>query len=136
MLNSLDMEALKNVLEADPGIAFALVFGSTARGTGHSGSDVDVAFALTEGRRPTALQMGDLASRLETATGRPVNLVDLTEAPPGLAYRVFRDGLVVAARDRQALVARRARAFLEYLDFQPVEEQFARGALAAAGRGR
>ena len=82
MLNSLDMEALKGVLEADPGIAYALVFGSTARGTGHSGSDVDVAFALTEGRRPTALELGDLASRLETATGRRVDLVDLTEAHP------------------------------------------------------
>lgn len=136
MLRSRAMEALTSVLEADPTIAYALVFGSKARGTSHSGSDLDVAFALTGDRRLTALELGDLAARLETATGQSVDLVDLREAPPGLAYRAFRDGRVVMARDRRALVARRARAFLEYLDFKPVEEQLARGALAAAGRGR
>lgn len=127
---------MARVLEADPSIAYALVFGSRARGTSHSGSDVDVAFALTGGRRPTALELGDLAARLETATGQRVDLVDLGEAPPGLAYRAFRDGRVIVERDRDALVARRARAFLEYLDFKPVEEQLTRGALAAARRGR
>lgn len=130
------MEALASVLEADPSIAYALVFGSRARGTSHSGSDLDVAFALIDDRRPTALELGDLAARLETATGQSVDLVDLREAPPGLAYRVFRDGQVILERDRSALVARRALAFLEYLDFKPVEEQLTRGALAAASRGR
>ncbi len=38
-------------------------------------------------------------------------------------------------RDRGALVSRKARAILEYLDFRPVEELCASGVLAAA-RGR
>jgi len=39
-------------------------------------------------------------------------------------------------RDAAALAARKARAILEYLDFQAFEEIFTRGALAAAARGR
>jgi hypothetical protein len=61
-----------------------------------------------------------------------VDLVLLDEAPPALAYRVFRDGRTIVVRDRPALAARRARAFLDYLDFRPVEELCARGVLAAA----
>jgi hypothetical protein len=53
-----------------------------------------------------------------------------------LAYRVFRDGQVIFARDRRAMSERKARAILEYLDFRPVEEACARGVLAAAARGR
>jgi len=130
------MESLKRALADDPRIAYALVFGSAARGTAHAHSDIDIAIGLPEGRRLTALELGDLASRLEAAAGRPVDVVDLEGAPPGLAFRIFRDGQVLAQRDRARLVNRRARAILEYLDFQPVEELFARGVLAAAARVR
>ena len=48
---------------------------------------------------------------------------------------MFRDGRVIFERDRVALVERKARAILEYLDFQPVEEAFTRAVLGAAQRG-
>lgn len=82
-------------------------------------------------RRLTSLELGDIASKLEAAAGRPVDIVDLEEAPPALAYRVYRDGRVLLERDRQRLVARRARAILEYLDFKPIEDQFVRRARGA-----
>ena len=59
----------------------------------------------------------------------------LNEAPPGLAYRVFRDGRVIFEADRAARVARQARATVEYLDFKPFEERFARAVLRRAARG-
>lgn len=130
------LEGLRRVLAEDPRIAYALVFGSSARGAAGPHSDVDVAVGLAPGLRLTALELGELASRLEAAAGKPVDLVLLEEAPPGLAYRVFRDGRPILERDRSALVARKARAILEYLDFQPIEELCARGALDAAAHGR
>jgi len=130
------LEALRRVLAEDPRIAYALVFGSSARGAAGPHSDVDVAVGLAPGLRLTALELGELASRLEDAAGKPVDLVLLEEAPPGLAYRVFRDGRPILERDRRAMVERKARAILEYLDFQPIEELCARGALAAAAHGR
>lgn len=131
------IDKLRRILEADERVAYALVFGSVARGSAHAGSDVDVAIGFRAGTPLAVAELGELISRLEVATeGRPVDLVLLDEAPPALAYRVFRDGQVIALRDRPAFVDRKARAIMEYLDWKPVEEMFTRGVLAAATRGR
>ena len=108
---------------------------SNARGDARQGSDVDVAIGLVPGARLSAQEIGDLVSRLESAVARTVDLVILDEAPPAIAYRVFRDGVEMVVRDRRALVDRKARAILEYLDFRPIEELCASGVLVAA-RGR
>jgi predicted nucleotidyltransferase len=131
------LDALRRILDAEPGVAYALLFGSSARGNDRVDSDVDVALALTPGTPRDVHALGALAARLESAAGRLVDLVLLDEVPPGLAYRIFRDGLVLVERDHQALVARKARALLDYLDFKPVEERCAAGVLrAAASHGR
>jgi predicted nucleotidyltransferase len=129
-------EALRDALAEESRVAYAIVFGSAARGSAGAHSDLDVAIGLADGARLGAREVGALAARLEAAARAPVDLVLLDEAPPGLAYRVFRDGRVILARDASALAARKARAILEYLDFQPIEELFARGAIDAATRGR
>ena len=121
--------ALGGALAGVPDVAFALVFGSRARGTPHAGSDVDVALGFGPDRRPAAREIGAIVSRLEEATGRSVDIIILGHAPPGLAYRVFRDGIVILARDRGALIERKVRAILEYLDFQPVERMFSNAVL-------
>lgn len=126
---------LRVVLEADPSVAYALLFGSKARGTAHGSSDTDVAIGLARGARPSPSELGGLVSRLETAAGGRVDLVLLDEAGPSLAYRAFRDGRVIFERDHRSLVERKARAILEYLDFRPVEEAFTRRVLEAARRG-
>jgi predicted nucleotidyltransferase len=126
---------LRSVLETDPRIAYALLFGSKGRGTAHDLSDTDLAIGLAPGTKLSVSELGDLMSRLEAAAGGPVDLVLLDEAPPGLAYRVFRDGRVVLERDHRALADRKVRAILEYLDFQPLEQLFTRAVLEAARRG-
>jgi predicted nucleotidyltransferase len=126
---------LRSVLETDERVAYALVFGSRARGEGHDRSDTDIAVGLVAGTTLSASDIGDLISRLEAAAGGPVDLVLLDDANPGLAYRIFRDGQVIVEKDRAALVARRARAILEYLDYKPIEEIFTRAVLEAGHRG-
>ncbi|HEU4366801.1 MAG TPA: nucleotidyltransferase domain-containing protein [Methylomirabilota bacterium] len=128
--------ALRQALEAEPGVGYALLFGSRARGTEHPGSDADVAVGLTAGAARDVQTLGGLAARLESAAGRRVDLVLLDEAPAPLAYRIFRDGWLLVERDRAALVARKARVILDYLDFKPVEDLCAAGVLRAAARGR
>jgi predicted nucleotidyltransferase len=124
------IDALRRVLEHDDRVAYALLFGSMARGTSHAQSDVDVAIG-TRGASLDVFAIGDLTARLESAAGRPVQLVLLDTAPPGLAYRIFRDGQRIFVRDEAALKNRLARAILEYLDFKPVEEMLTRGVLRA-----
>jgi hypothetical protein len=129
------MEVLRKILERDARVAYALLFGSNARGLARSSSDIDVAIGLAPGAAFSTHDFGELVSRLQSAAERPVDLVVLDEAPPAVAYRVFRDGVELMVRDRPALVERKARAIVEYLDFQPIEELCASGVLAAA-RGR
>ena len=128
-------EAIRNLLLSDSRVAFALIFGSTARRTTTSFSDVDVAIGLEPGACLDHRELGELTSRLEQAISTTIDLIILNEAPPGLAYRVFRDGRLVVEKNRAARVARQARAVLEYLDFKPVEEQFARAVLNAVNHG-
>jgi len=123
------------VLEADARVAYAILFGSRGRDSAHRRSDIDVAIGLSRGAALSATDVGGLLSRLEAAAGGPVDLVLLEEAGPGLAYRVFRDGRVIFERDPRALVQRKARAILDYLDFRPVEEIFTRAVLGAGPRG-
>jgi predicted nucleotidyltransferase len=113
--------AIRHALLELPGIAFAIVFGSSARGDALTSSDIDVAIGFGDHEEPGARGLGAIVSLLEEATGRSVDVVMLDGAPPGLAYRVFRDGEAVLVRDRAALVERKARAILEYLDFEPIE---------------
>jgi predicted nucleotidyltransferase len=131
------LDALRRALDAEPDVAYALLFGSNARGTGRPESDADVAVALIPGAARDVHALGGLVARLSSAAGRSVDLVLLDEAPPALAYRIFRDGRLIVERDHAAFVARKARAILDYLDFKPVEERCAAGILrAAAARGR
>ena len=131
------MEALRTALAGDTRIAYALLFGSGARATAHAGSDLDVALAFRAGITADTRALGELVTVLERASGgRRVDLLLIDEAPPPVAYRVFRDGVVLLENDHQALSARKARAILEYLDFRPFEQLAARGVLSAAAHGR
>ena len=128
-------DSLCRLLEAEPGVAYALVFGSSARGTARADSDADVAIELIGGAPRDVLTLGRLAVRLQSAAGRPIDLVLIDEAPAPLAYRIFREGHLIVERDHRALVARKARALLDYLDFKPIEERCAAGVLRAAAAG-
>ncbi|MFY9344472.1 MAG: nucleotidyltransferase domain-containing protein [Planctomycetota bacterium] len=116
-------DEVAKVLAADPRIAYALVFGSCARGQAHAQSDLDVAIGGLSSPF-SEHDLGDLIGLLESASQQAVDLTVLDEVPPSVAYRVFRDGVVVLDRDHPALVRRRARAAMEYLDWKPVEDFF------------
>ena len=124
------LAAIGDALADVPSITFAIVFGSCARGTTHAGSDVDVALEFARCRRPETYELGAIVSRLEDAVEQSVDVVALEDAPPGLAYRLFRDGVEVLVRNRPALVERKTRAILEYLDYRPVEETLTKAVLA------
>ena len=130
------LDALRRVLAGEPDVAYALVFGSATREALRPDSDVDVAIELRSGAPRDVLALGTLAAGIESAVGRRVDLVLLDEAPPPLAYRIFRDGRILVDHDHAALVRRKARAILDYLDFKPFEDLCAAGVLRAAARGR
>ena len=135
-LSDTDLGAgMRCVLASVPHAAFAIVFGSTARGTSHAGSDLDIALGFTGGYRPSVREIGVIVSGLEEATGHTVDFLDLDRATlrlgvPGVPRR--RGG--VGTRSGRPFVAGKARAILEYLDFEPLERAFSDAVLSRNDR--
>jgi len=89
---------LREVLRTEPNVRLAVLYGSAARGTEHTDSDLDVVVDLGARDRKT---MSRLRRKLAAVTGRRVELVTLAgaEEAPGLLTEVLRDGRVLVDRD-------------------------------------
>lgn len=93
------LRSLRGALRTEPNVRLAVVFGSVARGTTHTGSDIDL---LVDVRVDDWEHLRGLNSRLERATGHSVDLVVLARARrtnPGLVADVLRDGRTLVDRD-------------------------------------
>ncbi len=103
------MSALRSALRTEHNVGFALLFGSTARGTDTSDSDVDVLVGL---RDPGLERVVELGERLTTASGRPVQVVRLDDVKdePSFLADVVTEGRVLVDRDNlwPGLVSRAA----------------------------
>jgi len=110
-----DIGILKDILAADRRVRLAVVFGSTARDTERSGSDLDVGVLV----EPDCESGPPLDVVLSRATGRPVDLVHLDAAPPLLRFEVARDGVVLVERVPHAWADFRARAMTDWWDWAP-----------------
>ena len=131
------LDALRRILDAEPGVAYALLFGSSARGTRRPDSDVDVAIELTASAARDVHALGGLAGRLESAAGRAPSSTTSTSsrskscvppescAPP----RPVVDSALVAAKIAAALDATaRVRAVLPASTRASLDEVFSESA--------
>ncbi len=101
MLDQPTLDRVVTLLDERFGLEALFVFGSEAEGTGHRGSDLDLAALLR--RRPDALELLDAQTALEAIVGRDVDLVDLAAASPILARQVLRHGRCVFGASALAL---------------------------------
>lgn len=91
------LQALRGVIDAEPAIRVAYLFGSCARGDFGPTSDVDV--ALLADQRIDLTELAAIGARIGTVVDRPVDVVDLRSAPPLLCRQVVAEGEVLTARD-------------------------------------
>lgn len=111
------LDRARALLEAEPSVRLAYVFGSTARGEARATSDVDIGVV-----RDGTGTLTELSERLERALGSTVDLVDLRRAPPLLVHEVLRDGVVALCRDELERAEFESRALAEYLDTQHLRD--------------
>jgi predicted nucleotidyltransferase len=122
------------VLEDEPRVQFAYVFGSVGRGDARTDSDVDVAVHLA----PPGTLLDDarlhdrLAAALPDAT---VDLVVLNRAAPWLQFRVLGDGVVIFSRDERRRIAFREVVEKMYLDYKPLHDAYLSAVRDRARRG-
>lgn len=94
-----------DVFNRHPRVRLALLFGSVARGTANTRSDIDIAVSA-----PGA-ELSALASQLSLALGQEVDAVSLDADPPvALLRELLRDGRVLYEAEHGAEAALRARA--------------------------
>jgi predicted nucleotidyltransferase len=129
------------ILDAQPEIQLAWIYGSFAYGTPRPDSDVDIAIAcsgplnsgplnsgfLTTGFLTTGFltteQRADLATRLSSATSREVDLVDLSSERGIIASQVLTRGKLILNKDSALLARLIQRMWYDRADFWPQRER-------------
>jgi len=114
---------LTRFLSGRPEILVAYLFGSQARETQCPTSDIDVGLLVHKDRTDDsgygyrAAIATDMMSVVKT---NAVDVVLLNDAPPLLAHRAVRDGIVLHSKDEAARIAFEVRTLNEYIDTKPL----------------
>lgn len=114
----MNMDRIREVLQARGDVRQAIVFGSTATGTARSDSDLDIAIDL--GRRMSTADKIALIRALAQVNGRPVDVADLHTIGEPLLGQVLKHGksLIHNSEDHADLLRRHvfdSEDFLPYV---------------------
>jgi len=116
------LRKLNMVLEKDPDILFAYLFGSTASGLDHPHSDLDIACYVREGddvfyhKKDREL----LENLPDMVGGHKVDLHLLNTMPTLLKFEVVRYGQELFVRDESARVEFETNILYRYFDMKPL----------------
>jgi predicted nucleotidyltransferase len=105
------ISALRAALRTERNVRFALLFGSAARGTDTTASDIDV---LVQMRDSSLDRIVELAAKLSAIVGRRVDIVRLedAESEPSLLADLVAEGRVLVDREERWARLRRREAAL------------------------
>jgi len=125
----MDSEKILNILKKyfrnKPEIVVSYLFGSYAKNQSNSLSDIDIALLLNKKIEKEgeliykAKLIADLMSVLKTNL---VDVVCLNSAPPLLAHRVIRDGIIIDSKDEKARIFFETLSLNQYIDTKPLRE--------------
>ncbi|MEW6740889.1 MAG: nucleotidyltransferase domain-containing protein [Nitrospirota bacterium] len=105
------------------------IFGSAANGKETAESDIDIAVLINDrkrGRKTYESLKKTYYSASPKFSLRPIDIVVLNTAPPFLKHRIIKTGKVLFDRNRRLRVRFTTQAIIEYLDFKPIEDFFAK----------
>ncbi|MCK4478089.1 nucleotidyltransferase domain-containing protein [Candidatus Bathyarchaeota archaeon] len=108
---------LDTLFDKENRVLIAYLFGSYAKGTQTTESDVDIAVLLSETPQKMLEYYLHLVNELSRVLGNNVDLIILNTAPPLLKHQTIKHGKLVYCRDEKARIEFEARAQNEYLDF-------------------
>ena len=115
------LDSVREILLQQPDIEFACVFGSVVEGRPTPTSDIDVAVAAQEPIAPRRrLTLND---EITTATGRPVDLVDLVDlhtSGPLLLTRALTRGKRIVMRASAVLARLMVKMWYLKADLMPL----------------
>ena len=104
-------------LADDPDLLLVMIFGSMADGNPQIGSDIDV--AVYPKKKLSSQQCQKLSDQIACATGRTVDLVDLTDADGALLRQILRKGRIIFSKQPVVLGHLSERLLGWQEDFEP-----------------
>jgi uncharacterized protein len=130
------LDLIVAALRGGPPVRLAILFGSTARGTQRSDSDIDIGIVPEDPELPLNEEL-TLQTELSRVSGRQVDLVRLDRASTLLRWQVVRHGRALVEAEPFAAARFTADTVAEYLDFAPAFERAAENfrRVLTAGRG-
>ena len=108
-------------------VVLAYLFGSQAKGKTGPLSDIDIAIYFDEsvhdGERfdLRLIVLGELMDLFKT---NEVDVVVLNDAPPLLAHRILKEGLLIFSGDDKIRLEFEIKAVLKYLDWKPYLDKY------------
>jgi predicted nucleotidyltransferase len=122
------LEALiRAKLGASTSVAAVYLFGSRARGTARTSSDVDLGLLYRDAPPPTLLgQPFELQTELTIELGVRVDIVVMNTAPVDLVHRILRDGRILYEAERSRRIAFEVKARNQYFDLLPILQRYRR----------
>jgi len=108
---------LRDVLSQEPGLEFAMLYGSVAAGKERQDSDVDIAVCFE-----TPLDFNrkaDLVLRLEAAIARSIDLADIASLNGTILKQVLTKGCVIVERKLGSREKQNSRMLYNQADMMP-----------------
>jgi uncharacterized protein len=118
------LDVVAATLRSGPPLRLAMLFGSMAKGTPRSDSDIDIGIVPEDPELPLVEEL-TLQTELGRVCGRQVDLVRLDRASTILRWQVVRYGRPLVEGERFAAARFVAEVTAEYLDFAPAFEHAA-----------
>ena len=111
-------EKIKNFLEKDPNIVFALAFGSAVTGKLTPESDIDVAIYVREPL--SGYELLSLMQKLSSLVKKEVHIVILNDATPLLRHQVMKNRKELFIKDFSVYSKFREKTIDDYQEYLEV----------------
>jgi len=115
-------DRIARILDEEPSIELAILFGSYSKGTQTPQSDVDIAVML--GSPLSSEKKKKLITKLGESLGCPVDLIDLRKAGEPLLGQILSGEILIDRTGKRAVLL--AKHLLNSADFQPLQSRILR----------
>lgn len=106
----------KNILMVYEDIAFAYIFGSYVQGNTRADSDIDIAIYL-EKKVDIDVYL-EIKMHLSEICKREIDLIILNNATPLLKYEIYKNNILLFARDKAIETNYKVKTLFEYSDIK------------------
>ena len=120
----MDRKKLTALLQSNPNITAAILFGSEANGKATQGSDIDIALLYETTHIPKPLDVLQLREELSDQMRQDVDIVLLNDASPIIAMQAIKNGIPLLIRDHKAYNLFEIKLATDYADVKKMREPF------------